>query len=378
MRVAIFTDTFIPQVNGVARTVGKLADTLAMRDITCMVLAPNTGLEEPPDYNLLFSPGFSLPIYQECKVALPNYPGICKQLEQFKPDIVHLVTEFSMGLCGLKYASSARIPIVSSYHTNIPQYLSYYKLSFLSPWAWKYMRWFHNQCLKNYCPSESTMKMLEQKGIKNLDIWGRGIDTGLFNPSKRDQHFKYKLGAENKTILLYVGRLAPEKDLDILMGAMSILNEHNHDIHLVITGDGPLASSLIREAPSNVTFTGFLHGEKLAQAYASSDIFVFPSTTETYGNVILEAMASGLPVVAACAGGVKENLINRYNGLACRPRNIRDMVTAVNLLKENRQLRKNLAAQARTYALKRPWDNVFNKIIDGYFQIVAQSTRKSA
>jgi len=378
LKVAIFTDTFVPQVNGVARTMGRLAGALSERDISCLVLSPDTGFEDNRGYDLYFSQGFKFLVYPECKIALPNFSELCIRLDLFKPDVLHLATEFSMGLCGLKYASRARIPVVGSYHTNLPQYLSYYGFSFLSVWVWKYLCWFHNQCLKNYCPSKETLKLLSTKGVRNLDIWGRGVDTALFSPLKRKPSFKVQVGAEDKTVLLYVGRLAPEKDLDILINAFRILNKYHRGIHLVITGEGPLSASLKREAPPGVTFTGYLHGEELAEAYASSDIFVFPSTTETYGNVILEAMASGLPVVASYSGGVKENLINFYNGLACRPQSCTDMVMAATALIEHEYLRKNLAAQARAHALTMSWDSVINKLIDGYAEVVAKNCRKTA
>jgi glycosyltransferase involved in cell wall biosynthesis len=378
LKIAIFTDTFIPQVNGVARTVGRLAKVLAEYNISCMVLAPDTGLEGDQEYRVNFSPGFDLPVYQECKVAIPAYSAICREVEKFKPDVVHLVTEFSMGLCGLKYASSHNVPKVSSYHTNFPQYLSYYRMNFLTNWVWKYMRWFHNHCQINYCPSQATLKLLEKEGIANLDIWGRGIDTALFSPLKRDPFFKDLLGVQGETVLLYVGRIAPEKDLDILINAMRIINNVRSDIHLVIAGDGPQAAFLRRDAPPNVTFTGYLYGEELARVYASCDIFVFPSTTETYGNVVLEAMASGLPVVGAFSGGVKENLVNGFNGLACRSRNIMDMVTAIIELIENGGLRKTLALQARSYTLNKSWEKVFDKLIDGYFEVADKYNSKSA
>ena len=377
MRVAIFTDTFVPQVNGVARTVGRLAEALEARGITSIVLSPDTGLKSGHGYCIYFSPGFNFPFYPECKIAIPNYSDMRRRLDRFKPDLVHLVTEFSMGLCGLRYASMAGIPAVGSYHTNLPQYLSYYGFSFLSHWAWKYLRWFHNRCLINYCPSESSMRLLEGKGIKNLDIWGRGVDNTFFSPEKRRLSFRTRAEvARNGTLLLYVGRLAPEKELDILIGAYCILRKEYRDINLVITGGGPMAAKLMREAPSEVIFTGYLDGEELAAAYASSDIFVFPSTTETYGNVLLEAMSSGLPVVAPNSGGVMENLVHRYNGLACRPHSVGDMAEAVVLLKENPGLRRTLAEQARAHALTRSWDSVFDRLAEGYYGVVSESARK--
>lgn len=367
MRVAIFTDTFIPQVNGVARTIGRLASELKKREIPCLVFSPETGLAGEQGYNVHFSPGFLFPFYPETKIALPRYGEISARLDKFRPDVVHLVTEFSMGLCGLKLALSKRLPMVSSYHTNMPQYLSYYGFSFLSGAAWKYMRWFHNKCSVNYCPSTDTLALLEKNGLVNLDIWSRGVDTSLFNPSKRDPSFRVRMGAENKTVLLYVGRLAAEKDLDVLIKAYRNVSRHVSDVHLVITGDGPMDARLRRDFTENVTYTGYLGGEELAVAYASSDIFVFPSTTETFGNVIVEAMASGLPVVGAYSGGVKDNLIDNYNGLACRPRHVEDMAAAVIKLIENDRLRKTLSVQARQHTLKKSWDSVMQKLINGYF-----------
>ena len=376
MRVAIFTDTFVPQVNGVARNVGMLAEALGARDIPCMVLSPDTGLKSGQGYDLYFSPGFNFPFYRDCKIALPDYLDMRRRLDRFKPDLVYLVTEFSMGLCGLRYAAKAGIPAVGFYHTNLPQYLSYYGLSFFSDWAWRYLRWFHNRCTINYCPSESTRILLEGKGIRNLRIWGSGVDTALFSPEKRKESLWTRADCgENETILLYVGRLAQEKDLDVLMEAYGALRKKYRDIRLVITGDGPMAAELKREAPPGVIFTGYLHGEELAAAYASGDIFVFPSTTETYGNVIIEAMASGLPVVAPNSGGIMENLVHRHNGLACRPRSVSDMVDAVTLLKEDTGLRLALSEQARRHALTRSWDSVFDRLIEGYYGFVSGNAR---
>jgi glycosyltransferase involved in cell wall biosynthesis len=372
MRVAIFTDTFLPQVNGVARTIGRLAWELKKRAIAYLVLAPESGPSGEHDHNVHLSPGLAFPFYPECKIAVPGYSDISARLDKFAPDVVHLVTEFSMGLYGLKYALSRGLPLVSSYHTNIPQYLSYYGFSFLSEAAWKYMRWFHNKCAINYCPSRDTMDLLVKNGILNLAIWDRGVDTSHFSPLKREQSFKSRLGAGSRTVLLYVGRLAAEKDLDVLMSAFRTVRLHNKDVHLVITGSGPLEASLRSEAAGDVTFTGYLEGEELAATYASSDIFLFPSTTETFGNVILEAMASGLPVVGAYSGGVKDNLIDHYNGLACRPRSAEDMAGAVHKLLADEPLRKSLSVQARLYALEKSWDGAMQKLINGYSSVLGK------
>lgn len=291
MKVAIFTDTFLPQVNGVARTVARIAGFLRQQDVPCLVFAPDCGPLPPgsgEDVHLF--PGFDLPFYPECKIAFPSYPQVRTLLAAFRPDIVHLVTEFSMGLCGLKCAKELQLPVVAAYTTNFPQYLVYYKFGFLERWAWLFLRWFHNQAALNYCPSQAVQAMLAKKGFRNLTVWGRGVDTDLFSPQQRSEILRRRLAPGKNLLFLYVGRLAPEKDLDVLLDAWEMVKGSLPEAQLVITGDGPLAEELKRragafQAGAGVVFTGYLQGEELAAAYASSDVFVFPSTTETFGNV---------------------------------------------------------------------------------------------
>lgn len=378
MRLAICTETFIPQVNGVARTIAKLAEHLttvntpATARVEILVIAPDTGsLPQPLPYQLHPVAGVDFPVYPELKIPLPNYGEIAKKLKQFQPDLIHLVTPFVIGLCGLKYAKDQQIPLVASYHTNIPQYLKYYNSRLFNRILWHFLRWVHNQCQVNYCPSQDTLKLLNNRGIRHLEIWDRGIDCTEFNPRYRNEQLRNHLAKGKETLLLYVGRLAQEKDLDILMKAMQRLRWQTDNVQLVLVGDGPMAPSLKKNAPDNVTFTGYKHGRELAEIYASGDIFVFPSTTETFGNVVLEAMASGLPVIAALAGGVKENLINDYNGLGCKPRNSGDMTNAIIKLIKDKTYRQQLSGQAREYALTKSWDAVFNQLLNSYQKAMA-------
>ncbi|WP_242868718.1 glycosyltransferase family 4 protein [Desulfotomaculum copahuensis] len=368
--MAIFTDTYPPQVNGVARTVNRIALFLRRRNVPHLIFAPDCGPSQEHSENVHTFPGIDLPFYPECKITLPPYPNLREKLNQFKPDLIHLVTESSMGLCGLKYARDHRLPVVASYTTNFPQYLAYYKAGFLERWAWLYLRWFHNQCHLNYCPSPAVKNMLAQKGFRNLTIWGRGIDTGLFAPEKRSNLLD-KLAPGKELFFLYVGRLAPEKDLDVLFNAWRIVRRRLPGAQLVVTGDGPLAGELRQNHGHEVVFTGYRHGEELAAIYASSDIFVFPSTTETFGNVVLEAMSSGLPVAAAAAGGVKNLLLDGYNGLACRPRNYHELAAAMLKLAQNKELRDALGRQARQYALKQSWEGLLDNLLDSYRTVLA-------
>jgi glycosyltransferase involved in cell wall biosynthesis len=248
-------------------------------------------------------------------------------------------------------------------------------VNFLEKAAWKYLRWFHDQALRNYCPSQETKEELAKRDFINLDIWSRGIDAELFSPEHRDEQFIEDNNLENKISILYVGRIAREKNLSLLMDSFkSLKQKYNNKIELIITGDGPELKSLKKKAPDNIIFTGFKNGLELSQIYASADIFAFPSVTETYGNVIIEAMASGLPVVAVLAGGVKENLLNRYNGLAVEKNDPREFSLKLEKLILNDKLRKSLAHNARQYALEQSWDQVFENLHQSYQQVIADYT----
>ncbi|AOT68594.1 glycosyltransferase family 4 protein [Geosporobacter ferrireducens] len=373
MRVAIFTDTFLPQINGVTNTLEKLIRYFEDNKIDYRVFAPQDGNEEY-NHKIVRFFSFKFFLYPECRVSLPNYISISEQLNAFKPDLIHVVTPFNIGLCGLKYARDAQIPLVSSYHTNIPQYLEYFNLKFLSNVSWGFFKWFHSFCAKTYCPSQMTLELLRSQGIENLEIWGRGIQVEKYSPKYRSTMMRKEMNLENKTVFLYVGRISPEKDLDIFMKVAQRLNEkYQEHIHFMMVGDGPLTKTLRETAPGNMTFTGFLEGENLSAMYASSDIFLFPSSTETYGNVILEAMASEIPVIACNAGGILENLIDGYNGIGCQERQVESFYRASERLLLNYEIRKQLAVTGRKYAMDMGWDHVFERLVHSYQRVIADA-----
>ncbi|ACL69869.1 glycosyltransferase family 4 protein [Halothermothrix orenii] len=374
MKVALFTDTFSPQINGVTKNLDKLINYYEKHGIKYIVFAPK--MPEIKDYmenNIIRLASLKFILYPECRVSLPNYFKIKEKLDKFKPDLIKVITPFNLGLCGLRYSKRNNIPLIASYHTNFDKYLSYYNLRFLEKPVWNFLKWFHGQSSLNLCPSKMTKRELEEKGIENIRVWGRGIDTDLFSPEKRSNNVRKRYNFENKLALLYVGRLAPEKNLKLLIKAVKLLNKkYKNKISLILTGEGPMFSELKEIAPENTIFTGYLTGKTLASIYVSSDVFVFPSVTETYGNVILEAMASGLPVVAFDAGGVKENLIDRYNGLACFRNNIDDFVNKIEEVISNESLRETLGQNARQHALNNTWNEVFNELFDYYRSILGK------
>ena len=365
LKVAFFTDTFLPQLNGVSTTMQQLFEYLDRRsDFDYLVFAPAPGLDEDNKVHRLRSCKFFL--YSECRISVPNYLFISKVLNGFKPDLIHISTPFSMGLCGLFYARKHGIPVTTVYHTDFNYYLKYYRLKLISGMVWKYFAWFHNRCDINYCPSDYTREQLMARGFKNLDLWVRGVDTDLFSSefrgtSPRVEHEK------DKTVFLYAGRVAAEKNIGVLTAAIDLINrDHFHKAHFIIVGDGPMLGMVRRWAPDNVTCTGYLTGMALARAYADADVFIFPSTSETFGNVVLEAMSSGLPVVGAFAAGVRDNLVDGLNGISCRPDDPVDLAAGAVKLLEDKSLMKKLGEQARAYALQRSLAAGFKRLIESW------------
>lgn len=379
MRIAYFTDTYLPQINGVSNTLKKLGDYLNDQDIKHMFFAPhfNEKLVSSENSPVARFNSISLPFYPECRLAIPSYANLCRVADKFKPDIIHLTDPLGLGLAGLRYGRDRGIPIVSSFHTNFDAYLKYYNLEYLEGIVWGLFKWFHGFSELNFCPSQDTWTVLESKGIENLRLWSRGIDTSTFSPNYKDMNIRYRLKAEDKIIFLYVGRLAAEKDLDILMESIGIVNSSHADkVQFVFVGDGPYSKQMKERSYDNVVFTGYLKGQELSAMYASSDVFVFPSGTETFGNVVLEAMASGLPVIAVNSGGVKDNVINGYNGLMCLPRDATSLAGAIIKLADDKQFIKSLAANAQEHAATKSWSYIFNQLVSDYSSVLENSQTK--
>ncbi|WP_025025920.1 glycosyltransferase family 4 protein [Caldalkalibacillus mannanilyticus] len=377
MRIAIFTDTYTPEINGVARTLDKFTTYLTRNRITFQVFAPESSSSIPtlPQIQRFTSLPFFL--YPECRITIPNPIQMKLILDQFKPSLIHVATPFNLGLYGTHYGRKLNIPTVASYHTHFDAYLQYYHLLFLQKWIWRYMRWFHQSCKKVYVPSQSTKEKLVEHHIHHdIEIWGRGVDHTFFTPAKRSNRIREKYNIKEKNILLYVGRIAPEKDIDVLFYAFHSLPESlKENSHLLIVGDGPLLQELRERPHPQISFAHFVEGQELAEIYASSDLFLFPSSTETFGNVVLEAMASGLPIIGAQAGGVQHLITHAENGFLCKPKDAQSFVEHTKIVLEYEQLRLVMAAEAREFALSQSWDEIFAKLISSYSQVIEHSTQ---
>ncbi|KMJ57744.1 glycosyl transferase [Bacillus sp. LL01] len=373
MKIAIFTDTFAPDVNGVAKTLKRFTNYLDSKGMEYRVFAPestNKDLFTSQVHRFASLPFF---LYPECRLALPNMNSVKAELQEFKPDLIHVATPFNIGLCGLHYAKKLNIPVVGSYHTDFDKYLEYYDLQFLTKVLWSYMRWFHRPLLKIFVPSTDTQNHLKKYGFINTAIWPRGVDCSVFHPdASYSKQLKNKYNIKEKFLLSYVGRLAPEKDVAILPEIQASLPASiRRDVHWLIVGDGPLKQELHKKAPPNMTFAGFQSGQNLAEVYAGSDLFVFPSATETFGNVVLESLASGTPVVGANAGGVKTIIQQGLTGHLCIQNDAKAFAAAITSLLVDEENREQMGLAGRQYALKQSWDAIFDKLLKDYKNTLA-------
>jgi glycosyltransferase involved in cell wall biosynthesis len=374
MRVAIFTDTFYPQINGVTNTLGKMAQYFDENGIEYKVFAPKYDDGEDMSAERFYSLKFFL--YPDCRLALPNLFRISQTLADFRPDLIHLMTEFNMGLTGLYYGKKNHTPTISNYSTNFSQYTDYYKLDFLKQGIWDYLKWFHNQNSVTLCPSSESRSLLKQNDICNTAIFSRGIDSVKFNPSLRSGSLRKKLGISGKTAFLYVGRVSFEKDLDVLCESYKkIKEEYGERVTLIITGEGPYLDKCRALLPPDTIFTGFKRGSELSELYASSDIFVCPSSTETFGNVIQEAMASGLPVIGADAGGLREIITHKKNGLKFEAKNAEELTRRMAEMIEDAGLRERIREGGIGFAAERSWNGIMDGLVGIYRNILAENFR---
>jgi glycosyltransferase involved in cell wall biosynthesis len=372
LRIALFTANYNHIPDGVSLTLNRLVEYLLSVGHDVLVFAPT--IERPPIEHvgtLVPVNSFSIPGREEYRFTMGFSDEGKEKLRKFAPDIVHIASPDFLGCQALLYSLTKGYPVVSSFHTHFPSYLEYYKLGLFVPLGWKYMRWFHRNCIHTYVPSESMIEELTKLGIdKGLRIWARGIDLERFNPSKRDMAWRRSIGLQDDEILVsFVSRLVAEKEMDTLGSTFSKLHLQKGKVKTLIVGDGPARGELEYNSPDTV-FTGFLSGDELARAYASSDIFMFPSVTETFGNVTLEAMASGVPAIVANAQGNKSLVRNDENGFLVAPKDINEFVRRINKVAENPQLRKKLSVNALNFAREFTWDKIFEKLVLDYEEAI--------
>jgi phosphatidylinositol alpha 1,6-mannosyltransferase len=363
MRITLITETFLPDVNGVVRTLCRLLEYLRAQGHDTLLLAPHSAPSSFAGAEVVPLQSVPLPIYPELRLTLPQH-GIATHLARFRPDLVHLAGTLVLGPAGCAASQRLGVPLIASYHTDFPNYSGHYGLGMLRGLAYRYLSWFHNRCALTLCPSSATLADLRAHGFRRLRLWGRGVDAERFHPRYRSTAWRESVGAQpGEATLLYVGRLATEKRLDLLAQALRGLT----NARLVLVGDGPERQRLERQfAGLPVHFTGYLQGDALAAAYASADLFVFPSDSETFGQVIQEAMASGLPVVAARAGGALDLICDGVTGMFFAPRNAADLHMRLRDLLAAPDLRAAMGQAGRATAEQHSWDKVLDQLMTYY------------
>lgn len=377
MNIAIFTETFVPLTDGIVTRLKHTIDILLEEGHQVVVFAPERGLDRYGGAEIVGLKGAPLLVYPEKQISFPSF-RIGKKIGRFKPDLIHAVNPINIGAYGIYYAKKCGIPLISSYHTNVAAYTHYYRVGFLEPVVWSVIRFLHNQSMLNLATSASVVQALRRQGIRRLHLWERGVDRRQFGPAYKNGHMRHRLsdGKPEKLIFLYVGRLGPEKQLERLRPMLDL----GPDVCLAFVGDGPARPALEKVFHGTATtFLGVLHGRQLAEAYASSDVFIFPSTSETLGLVLMEAMASGLPIIAADSGPTRELLLDEQSGqaggLLFDPADPHQLLTAARTLLEQPALRRQLGAQAYRLAENLDWRNPTLQLIQYYKKAIALHKR---
>ena len=355
MRIAIFTETFLPATDGVVTRLRHTIEELLEMGDEMLVIAPKYG-EGPGSY-------LGVPIHRVSSVPFPPYPqiklapvnpGVGLELRRFEPDLIHAVNPFILGWGAPYYSRTLNVPLVASYHTNVAAYARFYKLEFFDRVTRWHTRRLHNRAAINLCTSEATLRYLAGEGIRRLRLWPQGVDATQFHPDKFSKDWRVRLanGHPAEKLLLYVGRLSHEKNI----GRLKTVLDEVPGVRLALVGDGPARRDLESEfAGTRTVFTGVLQGEELAAAFASADAFVFPSTTETLGIAMIEALASGLPVLAARAGAADEVVGDGETGFLYEPASDASLVAAVERLVSDDGLRTRMGKSARRAAERRDW-----------------------
>lgn len=368
MRVALFTETFLPATDGVVTRMRHTVEQLARAGDEMLVIAPKYPDGGPDSYAgapIYRVPGVPFPLYPRITLS-PSHWGVGRALKRFRPDLIHAVNPFILGVGGMYYAWRFGLPLVASYHTKVAAYARYYGMNHLADLARWYTRQMHNRAAINLCTSEATREYLVSEGIRNVHLWPQGVDSRRFHPDRASPAWRDRIsgGSPEEKVLLYVGRLAPEKGIETLATVLRKVP----GTRLAIVGDGPARRDLERAyAGAPAVFTGLLEGDDLSAAYASADAFVFPSTTDTLGMAMLEALSSGLPVLASRSGGSHEIVSEGETGLLYEAGSVPSLIaTAHELLDDERRLHA-MGERARAVAESRDWETS-TRTLRGYYR----------
>ncbi len=374
MRIAYFNANLNRGQDGVTRCVHRMIDAALQRGHTVTAVASDTPTHDDgiPVHTV---PSVVLPLQRNYRIAYPTARSFRAHLETFRPDIIHVNSPCTLGYTAMQHARRAGIPVVATYHTHFPTYPSYYGLDAMQPVVWMLTRRFYNSVDRTFVPTRPIRDELDVAGIERLTYLPNGYDATLFNPSHRSETWRRRFGGGRNPIVLFVSRLVWEKDLRVLAEAEQLLRARGSRHELVIVGNGHARTALANMLP-HAHFLGYQQGRDLSEAFASSDVFAFPSTTETFGLVTLEAMASGLAPVAASSGGALELIEDGISGFHAAPKDASDLAEKVSWLVEHDELRRHVATQAVARARQYEWSIVLDQLFHHYEDVIAHHVHR--
>jgi glycosyltransferase involved in cell wall biosynthesis len=370
VRIAYVTETYPPEVNGVALTVDRTVRFLRQCGHQLELIRPRQRGEAPLDSAEEWrSSGMPIPMYPDLRFGVALPATLRRRFLRRRPHLVHIATQGPLGRAALLAATSLHVPVTTDFRTNFHGYSHYYRLGWLESLVRRYLRDFHNRANRTFVPSQALRAELSHQGFERLEVIGRGVDTTLFSPARRSAALRASWGVQDDDpVMLYVGRLAAEKNVELALRAFAAARLLRPRMRMIVVGDGPLRSRLQSRYPA-ARFVGVQRGEALAELYASADVFVFPSCTETFGNVTLEALASGLAVVAFDCAAAGEYIRTQHDGLLVPVGDELGFIQATCRTTESVALLTPLRARARDTALSAQWDAVLKRFDSQLVQV---------
>jgi glycosyltransferase involved in cell wall biosynthesis len=367
LHIDFVTETYAPEVNGVAMTLGKLVGGLLQRDCTVEVFRPRQSRAERPSVNGRFRehllPGMRLPLYRELRLGFPADRALYSALRRHRPDALYVATEGPLGWSAVRVAAQLAVPTLSGFHTNFHSYSRHYRLGLLAPLVLRYLCRLHRRTGCTLVPTSELAAQLREHSFGRVEVMQRGVDTALFNPARRDQRLRQEWGAgPGQLVCLYVGRIAAEKNILTAVRAFRAVQEQTPSARLVLVGDGPMRNGLATGNPDFV-FRGVRRGEDLARHYASGDLFLFPSQTETFGNVVTEAMASGLTVVAYPRAAAGEHIRDGDNGALADGESQKAFIERAVAVAQQAEQRASIGHNAAASAAALDWDSIVERFL---------------
>ncbi len=371
MKIALYSGTYVRDKDGAVKSIYQLVASFRKKGHEVAVWSPDVSVGDSHNgLSVYRMPSVPIPLYPDYKLGFFT-AETGRQLEAFAPDMVHISTPDIIGRAFLLHAQKKGIPVASAFHTDFPSYFSYYRLGFAVKHAWKYLTWFYNNCDIVLAPNESVRLKLAGYAIRNIEIWSRGVDKELFDPIRRSEKLRSAWNATGRSVIVYAGRFVLYKDIEVVMRVYDrfMQGEYADRVRFLMIGSGPEEEAMRRRMPEAV-FTGYLTGQELPEAYASGDIFLFPSTTEAFCNVALEALASGLPVVVSDVGGCRDIADRSTGGVVVHEGSVCDFYANCLELLDNSPLYQEMRASGLAYAESQSWSSVNGFVIRRYQELV--------